>query len=209
MPNGDPYSLLLSICLGLGLAAACGFRVFVPFLVMGLAARADAMDLASGFTWIATDLAVATFAVASMLEIVAYFIPWVDNALDAAATPTAIVAGILASSAVVGDMHPVLQWGIGILGGAGAAGVVQTTTLIGRGVSTVSTGGLANPAYATTEAGFASGLATLSVGLPLATAIIIVALLVVVTRLIIRRRQRLQATKPASAASKVPAHQLG
>ncbi|MGD2115402.1 MAG: DUF4126 family protein, partial [Acidobacteriota bacterium] len=35
---------LLSVALGLGLAAACGFRVFVPLLAMSVAVRAGHME---------------------------------------------------------------------------------------------------------------------------------------------------------------------
>ena len=38
----DPVSLLFYTSLGLGLSAACGFRIFVPLLVMGMAGRAGA-----------------------------------------------------------------------------------------------------------------------------------------------------------------------
>jgi len=197
----EAFSLLLSVCLGLSLAAACGFRVFVPFLVMGLGARANAMELASGFNWIASDAAIATFAVATVLEVSAYFIPWVDNALDAAATPVAVVAGVIASSSVLGDFNPLVQWVIAGVGGGGAAAVAQSMTVVGRGVSTLSTGGLANPAYATAEASFAGLFSTLAVALPAVAMAAVLTLIVLVVRAIVRRRRCRAEPEVVAAAS--------
>ncbi|PYQ56518.1 MAG: DUF4126 domain-containing protein, partial [Acidobacteria bacterium] len=75
---------VLSILIGLGLAAACGFRVFVPLLIMSLASRAGVGHLAlgPGFAWIGSTPALLSFAVATVLEIAGYYIPWVDNLLD-------------------------------------------------------------------------------------------------------------------------------
>ena len=92
---------VLSICLGLGLAAACGFRIFVPFLVMSVAAQAGHLELASGFEWIGTNVALGTLAIATVCEVTAYYVPWLDNFLDTIATPTAVVAGVLATAASV------------------------------------------------------------------------------------------------------------
>src|SRR6188508_1578871 len=96
--------LLLSICLGIGLSAACGFRVFVPVLGLSIAALAGHLDLSQGFDWIGTWPAFACFLTATILEVVAYYIPWVDNLLDSVATPVAVVAGTVVTAAVVTDM---------------------------------------------------------------------------------------------------------
>src|SRR5947209_5055832 len=97
-------STLLSICLGIGLSAACGFRVFVPLLVMSIASLSGHLSLAPGFAWIGTYPALLTFAVATILEIAGYYIPWLDHALDILASPAAIVAGTVATASVVTGM---------------------------------------------------------------------------------------------------------
>ena len=84
---------LLGIVVGLGLSAACGFRVFVPLLVMNLASLSGHLHLASGFAWIGSSYATVAFATATIVEVFGYFIPWLDHALDIAATPAAILAG--------------------------------------------------------------------------------------------------------------------
>src|SRR5882724_7873827 len=139
---------LLSICVGIGLSAACGFRVFVPLLVMSIAALSGHLTLADGFEWIGSYPALIAFSVATCLEIAGYYIPWVDHLLDTIATPAAIVAGTLITASMVTDMSPFLRWTLAAIAGGGAAGVVQGTTVLTRGASTLTTAGLANPMFA-------------------------------------------------------------
>ncbi|MGQ9838284.1 MAG: DUF4126 domain-containing protein [Cyanobacteriota bacterium] len=145
---------LLTIFLGLGLSAACGFRIFVPLLVMSIAAQSGYLELADDLQWIASDVALMVFAVATFFEVSAYYVPWVDNLLDMVATPVAVVAGILVMSAAIGDIgevSPVLSWALAAILGGGSAGITQGTTKVLRLVSTTTTAGLGNPLLATTE----------------------------------------------------------
>src|SRR5579885_1786957 len=143
---------LLGICLGIGLSAACGFRVFVPLFVMSIASLAGHLTLAPGFEWIGTYPALTAFGVATFLEISGYYIPWVDNLLDTVATPAAIVAGTIVMASSVSDMSPLLKWALAIIVGGGVAGTVQTATTVTRLASTATTWGLANSIIATVEA---------------------------------------------------------
>ncbi len=142
---------LLSICVGIGLSAACGFRVFVPLLAMSIAAASGHLTLARGFEWVGSYPALVAFSVATVVEITGYYIPWVDNLLDAIATPAAVIAGTLVTASIVTGASPFLKWSLAIIAGGGAAGVVQGTTVVARGASSASTGGLANPLIATIE----------------------------------------------------------
>lgn len=142
---------LLSVALGIGLAAACGFRVFVPLLFVSIAAKAGKLTLASSFQWMGTDAALIAFAIATALEVGAYYVPWLDNMLDTIATPAAVVAGAIISASVFTGMDPFLRWGLAIIAGAGAAGVVQTASVVTRAASTASTGGFGNFLVATGE----------------------------------------------------------
>lgn len=127
--------LLSSIVIGISLAAACGFRIFVPLLVMSIAAQVGHLTLAPELDWIGTQPALATFAVATALEIGGYYIPWVDNLLDSIATPTAVVAGTIMMGAVVTDMDPLFKWALALVAGGGTAGAVQGVTVLARGTS--------------------------------------------------------------------------
>jgi hypothetical protein len=145
------FELVLSICLGIGLSAACGFRVFVPLLGISTAALAGHVGLSSGFEWIGTWPAFACFLTATALEIAAYYVPWIDNALDSIATPAAVVAGTIVTASVITDMSPLMQWTLAIIAGGGTAGLVQTSTVALRGASTLTTGGTANFVVASAE----------------------------------------------------------
>lgn len=175
-------ALLLALGVGLGLAAACGFRVFVPLLVAAVAARSGHLPLANGFSWLATTPALLALVCATLLELAAYTIPWVDHALDTVATPAAVVAGILASAAVMVDLPPSLRWAVSIVGGGSAAGLVQGASVVLRLKSTAFTGGLANPLVALLEALGGVGVALLAVLLPLVALVAVIALLVGVFR---------------------------
>jgi hypothetical protein len=159
---------LISITIGIGLAAACGFRVFVPLLILSAAALGGYVPLASGFEWIGTIPALVAFATATLLEILAYKVPWLDHALDTLATPAAIAAGILATASVVADLPPLVRWAVALVGGGGAAGAVQGATVLARLKSGLSTGGLANPLVAAVELAGAVVTALLALMLPLA-----------------------------------------
>jgi hypothetical protein len=158
---------LLPAALGIGLAAATGFRVFVPLLVMGLAARGGYIPLGESFAWVATTPALVMLAIAALVEIAAYYVPGLDNLLDSLATPAAIIAGIAVSAAVMTDLPPMLKWTLAIIAGGGAAAITQGATTALRGGSTVMTGGLANWALATGELLGAVGLALLAIAAPL------------------------------------------
>ena len=149
----DVVQTLLSLSLGLGLAAACGFRVFIPPLMMGVGSRLDLYKLEGSFVWVDDTWAIAIFAVATLLEIGGYFIPWIDNLLDAVATPAAIIGGVFVTSASLeGELDPSAQWTLSVIAGGSVSGVIQLGTVATRAISTGTTGGLANPIISLLEA---------------------------------------------------------
>lgn len=142
---------VISIFVGIGLSAASGFRVFVPLLGLSIASIAGGMELSSDFAWIGTLPALIAFSVATLIEIGAYYVPWIDNALDTVATPLAVMSGVLVSVSVFANMSPFLKWTLAIIAGGGTAGLIQHGTVAVRAVSSVSTGGLGNFLVATIE----------------------------------------------------------
>ena len=167
---------LLSIGIGLGLSAACGFRVFVPLLVASIAAQTGYLSLAPGFEWVGTQPALYAFATATLLEILAYYIPWLDNALDAIATPAALIAGMLVGAAVFTDLPPLVKWSLAIIAGGAAAGMVQGATSLLRLKSTVLSGGLANPVLSTLELVGSFVMAVVALTVPVVALLLAVAL---------------------------------
>ncbi|HPF71656.1 MAG TPA: DUF4126 domain-containing protein [Candidatus Krumholzibacteria bacterium] len=181
--------LLTAVALGLGLAAAVGFRVFVPALLAGLAARLGHVHLAAGFDWLSSDPALVGLGVAALLEIGSYLVPWLDHALDAAAAPLAVAAGTVLMASTLVEMEPWLRWGLALVAGGGTAGLIHGATAGLRLGSTATTGGLANPVLATVETGAATGLALLAIALPLVTLALIAFLVSRAVRLVLRRRR--------------------
>jgi len=142
---------LLGLVVGIGLSAACGFRVFVPLLGMSIASQMGYLSLSSGFEWIGSWPALIAFATATLLEIGAYYIPWLDHIMDTLATPGAMVAGSIVTASMIGDISPFLKWSLAIIAGGGVAGAVQSGTVALRGLLTSTTGGLGNFLLATME----------------------------------------------------------
>ena len=190
------FETLLSIGLGLGLSAACGFRIFVPLLVVNLAARAGWVQLAGELSWMGDTPALWTFGAATLLEIGAYYVPWLDNFLDSVATPAAMISGAVVTASVVTDVDPALKWVLAVIAGGGVAGVVQTATVGGRVLSSLTTAGLGNPLVATLELISSFALSVVSVLAPLLALIFVVILLLIVWW--VRRRRRRLVSTPSS-----------
>lgn len=181
--------LLSSVVIGIGLAAACGFRVFIPLLLMSIASHAGQLTLASELEWIGTYPALFAFTTATALEIAGYYVPWIDNLLDSIATPAAMIAGTIAVGGVVTDLDPLLKWALAIVAGGGTAGAVQGVTVLARGTSSLATGGLGNPLVSTAEAGGAVATAGLALLLPW-VALALVAFFLIGTGTFLLRRRR-------------------
>lgn len=163
----DILQFLVSVAIGLGLAAACGFRVFLPLFLISLMSHLGYLSLAGTFEWMSSWPALIAFGTATLLEVTAYYVPFVDNLLDTVATPAAILAGALAMMTQVGDQNPLLAYSFAAVAGAGAAGAVQGLTTITRHVSSFATAGFGNPIVATTEAALAVLLSMAAIFVPL------------------------------------------
>ena len=160
--------LALSIVLGVALAAATGLRVFLPMLVVSGAAYTGHLHLDDSFAWLGTRSALMMLSVAALVEVVAYYIPFIDNLLDVLATPAAFIAGTIVSAAVMTDMPPMVKWTAAVVAGGGLAGVTQGVTAIIRAHSTALTGGLGNSVIATAELGGAVLISFLALAAPVA-----------------------------------------
>lgn len=173
---------LLGVALGIGLAAAAGFRIFLPLLIAGLAARFGYLPLGEGFQWLASPTALFTLGTAAVFETLAYYIPGIDHLLDVIASPATLVAGAVASAAVMVDVPPAIMWPVAIIAGGGVAGLTKGSTALLRAKSGALTGGLANPVVSTVETLGAAGLTLFAIVLPVITLIALIALLYWATR---------------------------
>ena len=184
--------LALSIALGVVLAAATGFRVFLPMLIVSGAAYTGHLSLDNSFAWLGTPFALTMLSAAALVEVLAYYVPGVDNLLDAVATPAAVVAGTIVSAAVMTDLPPMAKWMAAVIAGGGTASFIQGVTTILRAKSTVVTGGFGNPVIATGELGGSVLLSLLALAPPLAAFAVVILLLWLALRLIRRTRQGTQ-----------------
>ncbi len=179
--------LILSIFIGIGLAAAVGFRIFIPFLIVSITAYSGNLQLSTYFAWIGTLPAIILFSAATVVEIFSYYIPWVDNFLDAINHPLAIFAGIVLSGAVVTDFPPLIKWSLALIAGGGIAGTIHAATGLIRLKSSALTGGAGNPAVSTAEAGSSIALSVLAIFLP-TFAVIIVGIMIVYLSFMIKKK---------------------
>jgi hypothetical protein len=178
--------LALSIVLGIALAAATGFRVFLPMLIVSGAAYTGHLQLDNSFAWLGTSSALTMLSVAALAEVLAYYVPVVDNLLDALVTPAALIAGTLVSAAVMTDVPPMVKWTAAVIAGGGVAGLTQGLTGILRAHSTVLTGGLGNSIIATAELVGAVLISFLALVAPAAAIALVMLFLLVAIRLVRR-----------------------
>ena len=180
----NPMELVLALLIGVSLSAACGFRIFVPPLVISIAAQAGHLELADGFAWMATPAATIAFGIATVVEVTGYFVPWVDNLLDTMSVPAAAVAGTFMTASMVTDVSPLLQWSLAAVVGGGVATTVSAGTAVARGHSTTFTLGFANPAVSLLELVLAGGLSVGAAIVPVLSLVFVGALLLLCAFLI-------------------------
>ncbi|MCB0722129.1 MAG: DUF4126 domain-containing protein [Ignavibacteriae bacterium] len=178
--------IALGIILGVCLSAAVGFRIFVPMLILSIAANAGYVELSDSFLWISTLPALIAFTSATIIEIIGYYVPWMDNMLDTISTPLSIVAGAAATGAVIIDVDPLISWTIAIILGGGSAFTVEVLTVKARALSSFFTGGLGNQIVATGELFFSTFISILAIVVPIVALAFLLFLAFVIQKLITR-----------------------
>lgn len=182
---------IISIFLGIGLAASVGFRVFLPLFALSLASYFDVWELNQSWQWIGSLAAVITLGVATLFEIFAYFIPFVDNLLDSLAMPLAAIAGTAVMVSTIANLDPVITWSLAIIAGGGTATAIKGANASGRLASTTTTGGLANPVISTAETGTALVVSATSIFAPILAAVLVIIILVIIFRIYRKLRPRI------------------
>lgn len=183
---------IISICLGIGLAASVGFRVFLPLFALSLASYFNVWELNESWHWIGSLSALITFGVATLIEITAYYIPFIDNILDTIAIPLATIAGTVVMVSTIADLSPVLTWALAIIAGGGTAGAIKSAFGTARLTSSVSTAGIANPVVSTIETGTSILMSIVSIFLP----IVAILLVILVFYVIFKIYKKIKPSKP-------------
>ncbi|MDX1285573.1 MAG: DUF4126 domain-containing protein [Draconibacterium sp.] len=184
-----------AIFLGIGLAASCGFRVFVPMLIAAIAARTGFLPVSESFEWLSSGTAIACFGVATLVEIIAYYVPFIDNLLDTISSPLAIGAGTLLAASVIPMDSELFKWVLALIVGGGAASVVQGATTVSRLGSSTVTAGLGNPVIASGENLAAIGLPVLTITWPLIFGTLIVLFMLYLLRRVFRKNGKIKSVE--------------
>jgi hypothetical protein len=175
---------LVSVLIGISLAACAGFRVFVPLLISSIAFHQGWITPIDSLAWLSSPAAIIIFAVAAVFETMAFLIPWLDHAFDVMAAPLAVIAGAVMASALTNDMSTPARIGLGIIAGGGTAGAVQATSSLLRIGSTKFTGGLGNPLFTKIETAAAFIGSFMAIFVPLLVIFILIGFFLVAYRLI-------------------------
>ena len=176
-----------AIALGIGLSASTGFRVFIPLLVAGIASHFGLLPLGESFGWMGSVPALISFGVAAVVEVLAYYIPFVDNLLDSIATPLSVGAGSLLMTSVFPAENEWIRWIMGFVVGGGAAATIQSGSAFTRLVSTGFTAGTGNPVVSTGEGVAATGFSVMSLFTPILVAVLLIVLMILLLRFAYRR----------------------
>ncbi|WP_335966917.1 DUF4126 domain-containing protein [Galbibacter sp. PAP.153] len=168
---------IISIFLGIGLAASVGFRVFLPLFVLSLVGHFDIINLSEHWEWIGSVPALIALAVAMVLEIFAYYIPFIDNLLDTIAVPLAAIAGTAVMVSTMAELSPVVTWALAIIAGGGTASIVKGASAGTRVTSSVATAGLGNPVVSTVETGGSIALSLVAIFLPIIAIVLVIIIL--------------------------------
>lgn len=200
----DPaMEVALSMLLGVALSASCGFRIFIPPLILSIAALFFNVVLPADLSWFATYPAFLILLTATLLEVGAYYVPWLDNALDHVTAPAAVVAGTVITHSFIGvEMDPALKWLLALVAGGGASGAVQAMTSVIRSASSLFTFGMTNNAVATAENTAAVAVPTLAIWFPL-IAIFIASVVIVISVMVFSKGKKSdKESKEASTSEK-------
>lgn len=174
---------VISICLGIGLAASAGFRVFLPLFALSLASYFNVLDLNDSWRWIGSLSALIILGVSTIVEIFAYFIPYIDNLLDSIAVPLAAVAGTVVMLSTIVNLSPEMTWALAIIAGGGTAIAISGTSSATRLASTVTSAGIGNPVVSIVETGTSIVMTIISFVLPVLAFVLVIFLLFITFRL--------------------------
>jgi hypothetical protein len=190
-------NIITALCLGIGLSAACGFRVFIPPLALSMAAHGGVVQLSSDWQWLGTTSAVMTLGIAATVEVFAYFIPWVSNFLDSIEIGLAPIAGMFLTASTLsmaGDFDPTLLWILTVIAGGATAETVELGTSITRLAASGATGGMGGPIVGLVEAISSIIISILAISLPILATLLVIFLIIYAVRrilkFIIKRKRR-------------------
>lgn len=166
------FSGLLS---SLGLSSAAGLNAYIPLVLVGLMQHFGLVHLAQPFDLLGNLWLLLGITVVGALDFVGDKIPGIDSAIHTFGGILNAAAGAVlfaSNTHLIGHVDPNVSLLIGFL----TAGTVQAGRTVIRPASTVTTGGLANPAISLAEDGASATLSVLAVFAPIVAALMLLPL---------------------------------
>lgn len=197
-----PY--LISAFIGIGLAAATGFRIFLPMFAVSLASYMGWIPQNENFQWLSGLPTLIATGIAMIVEILAYYIPFVDHLLDTISIPLATVAGSVMFASQFTELGTFPQWALALIAGGGTAAAISSGFAGTRAASTATTGGFGNSVVATTETAGAGLMSFLALAAPVIAFVVAVLLLIalfVFGRKLLRKFRNFNADKNTKTIS--------
>lgn len=166
--------------MGIGLAAASGFRIFLPLFAVSLASYFGWIPMSENFQWLAGLPTLIGTGIAMLVEILAYYIPFIDNILDTLSIPLATIAGSVLFASQFIDMGNFTNWALAIIAGGGTAATITTGFAGTRALSSSTTAGIGNHLVSTTETVGAGMMSVLALILPIFAFVFTIILIVLI-----------------------------
>jgi hypothetical protein len=189
------------IGLAIALASVCGIRAFSPILIVSILSKIGFIPLQSDFEWLSSTSALIILSIATLIEIIAYFFPWVDSVLSAISTIVTPVAGIIVSCAVLDGFDPTFRWVFAVVAGGG---ISEGVALIKMGIHfivDVFTAGIAAPILSFIENIVAICSSILAFLIPILTALFLLILITIgaiIVLLLLKKAVKKKSQKSAS-----------
>ncbi|UIR57916.1 DUF4126 domain-containing protein [Sphingobacterium sp. SRCM116780] len=183
MTDHIPFlSYIISACIGIGLAAATGFRVFLPIFIISLSSYFNWIPIAENWEWLASLPTLIISAVAMLIEVLSFYIPFLDNVLDSISIPLATIAGSALFALQFTDMQDIPQWALSIIAGGGTAALIGTSFAGTRAASSATTGGLGNPVVSTVETTGSIVMTILTIIAPILALVVVILIVWLILR---------------------------
>lgn len=147
----DLSVMVINILLGLALATATGFRIFLPMFLLSFTSHIGWVTLPQKLSWLEGETALFVLGVAMLIELVSYFIPGVDNIMDIIDTPIAVIVGFLVVFSVI-EVNSMMEWILAVVIGGIVPAVIKACKATIRGGVTLLMGGLGNGLFSIVEA---------------------------------------------------------
>ena len=126
-------SLTISIIFGSLLSAACGLRIFVPFLILSFVTKANIISFSESWSWISSPETLHFLIAATVFELIAVYFPIVSLFYKNMILPLALISGTFIMSFFLLDTNvavsPLIRWTLAIIFGGSLATLFRTFSI--------------------------------------------------------------------------------